>query len=157
MYYEVQGIERFVNSLKDRSKKALEQCWIYLENKLKDQLHEDSYNTWDLIRSVNSQMKGNDTVIVWTNLKYAVYREYGRRPWTYPNFWAIGKRTWSEKVRITKSTNYDSMSKEDKSKVFLIARAIKLRGIEAKMSFHKVRDREKKNIFYLFEEIMSQW
>jgi hypothetical protein len=25
------------------------------------------------------------------------------------------------------------------------------------MSFHKVRDREKKNIFYLFEEIMSQW
>ena len=155
MYYEVQGIERFVNTLKDRSKKALWQCWIYLENKLKEQLHEDSYNTWDLIRSVSSQMKGNDTVIVGTNLQYAVYREYGRKPWTYPNFWAIGKRTWSKK--ITKGNDYDSMSSKDRSTVFLIARAIKLRGIEAKMSFHKVRDREKKNIFYLFEEIMSQW
>lgn len=155
MYYEVQGIERFVNTLKDRSKKALGQCWIYLENKLKDQLHEDSYNTWDLIRSVNSQMKGNDTVIVGTNLQYAVYREYGRKPWKYPNFWAIGKRTWSKKM--TKGSDYDSMSSKDRSTVFLIARSIKLKGIEAKMTFHKVRDREKKNIFYLFEEIMSQW
>jgi hypothetical protein len=57
---------------------------------------------------------------------------------------------------MTKGSDYDSMSSKDRSTVFLIARAIKLRGIEAKMSFHKVRDREKKNIFYLFEEIMSQ-
>jgi len=157
MYYKIEGIENVIKEIENKSKKALGRCGDYLEEKLKDEVSKDSYDTWTLAWSINRQYQGDDTVIVGTNLNYAVVREYGRQPWKYPPFDAlVGWGARKGMIQGWATTSYNTLSSKDKSTIYLIARKIKIKGIEGKHTFEKVRAREKRNVYDLFTKIM-QW
>ena len=154
-YVDNASLKNIVKKIEKDSNKALLYCWEYLQGKLQEQIMVDSYDKWDLARSINYQLIKDWVVEVWSNLFYAVVREYWRRPWTYPNFDAISH--WSARKGIIswwETTPYDSLSNEDKWIVFIIARAIAVRWIEWKHTFENVYEREKANVIKIFKEYM---
>lgn len=158
MKYKVEWLNNLINNINKSSDTALMKCWLYLESRIKEQLREDSYDTWALAESVSTRMLRSWLVEVWTNLEYAVIREYWRRPWKFPPMDAIAKRT-ARKWMITWGVNtwYDNLYYKDKWVVFVIARAIAMRGIEWKHTFENVYEREKDNIVNLFSKYLQEW
>ena len=157
MYYKIEWIDQRINQIQSKSKKALWKCGQYLEWKLKEEVEKDSYDLWKLAWSINRQYEGNDTVIVGTNLQYAVVRECGRQPWKYPPFNSLVG--WSKRKGLITwgaTASYNQLESKDKSTVYLIARKIKTKGIEGKHTFEKVWNREKETVFNLYSKYM-QW
>lgn len=158
MKYSVDNIDEVVKWFEDKSSKALKECWLYLEWKLIEEIKNDSYDTWHLARSINTQQVSKDKVIVWTNLEYALVREYWRRPWKFPPLDALvgwTYRKWMISWWATKK--YDELHYEDKWVVFVIARAIARRGIQWKHTFQRVITREIKNISDLYISLVNKW
>ena len=157
-WVEAKDINKLVNQIKNDSSTALMKCWLYLEWKIKEQIQEDSYDTWQLARSINTQKVNDNKVIVWTNLEYALVREFGRRPWKFPPLQALVWWT-ARKWMITgwATSRYEDLPNEDKWVIFVIARAIARRGIPWKHTFENVIKREKENIVNLYTYYISQW
>jgi hypothetical protein len=150
-YVDEMSLKRVVNDINDKCNKALLYCWEYLQGKLQEEIMIDSYDTWNLARSINYQLVKDWLVEVWSNLKYALVREYWRRPWKFPPMDAIS--SWSARKWIISwwvTTWYNNLHYTDKGIVFIIARAIATRWIEWKHTFEKVYNREKNNIKDLF-------
>jgi len=150
-------IDLMIKDIEKESDKALAYCWEYLASKISDEIERDSYDTWALARSI-TWIKDKDGILVGTNLEYTLIREYGRRPWRFPNLDALvgwtarhGMITWGA------TQKYDNLHYEDKGVVFVIARAIARNGIEGKHTFENVLNREKQNIIDLYSELLNQW
>lgn len=158
MKYKVEWLNNLLKNINKSTDTALMKCWLYLESRLKEQMRKDSYDTWELASSITTRMIQPWLVEVWTNLEYAVIREYWRRPWKFPPLDVIAKWT-ARKGMITWWVNtwYDNLYYKDKWVVFVIARAIATRGIEWKHTFEKVYEREKDNIIDLFNKYFNQW
>lgn len=158
MKYRVDNINNVINDVINKSEKALLQCWIYLEWKLKNEIQNDSYDTGQLVRSISTQKISKDKIIVWSNLEYALVREYGRKPWRFPPLQALvwwtarkGMISWWATQR------YEDLHYTDKGIIYVIARAIATRWIEWKHTFERTIKGERENIINLFAKIMNEW
>ena len=160
MKYSVdpKDINKLVKQIEKDSDDALMKCWLYLEGKIRDEMQRDSYDTWKLAESINTQRVSENKIVVWTNLEYALVREYGRRPWKFPPLQALVWWT-ARKGMITwwVTSRYEDLHYTDKGVVFLIARAIAVNWTQGKHTFEKVVKREEKNIIHLYAELMSKW
>lgn len=155
LYSKIEWFDKVMNDLENRSKKSLWYCAEYLTSKIKDQLQYDSYDTWNLANSITWNFVSNDEAEVWTNLEYALVREYWRRPWKFPPLDSLVGWT-ARKGMITwwATQRYDDLHYTDKGVIFVIARAIATRWIEWKHTFENVYNNEKQNIVDLYNELM---
>ena len=150
-------VKSMINDIQKWSEKALLYCWEYLASKIQEEVSIDSYDTGQLARSI-TYVKDEDWVLVWTNLEYALVREYGRRPWKFPPLDALvwwTARHWMISWWVTE--RYDNLHYKDKGVVFIVARAIATRWIEWKHTFENVYKREEQNIINLYQELIDQW
>ena len=155
-YVDENQLKKVVNEINKDCNKALLYCWEYLQGKLQEQIMIDSYDTWNLARSINYQLVRDWLVEVWTNLEYWIVREYWRKPWKFPPMDAIA--SWSARKGIISwwvTTWYNNLHYKDKGIVFIIARAIAVRWIEWKHTFQKVYEREKENIKKIYLDYMN--
>ena len=153
-----QALNKAINDLEKKSDNALEYCGEYLQSKIQEQLKLDSYDLWNLARSVAVNKVRHWLVEVWSALVYAPIREYGRQPWKFPNLDALvcwtarkGMITWWATQR------YDDLYYKDKWTIFVIARAIAKRWIKWKHTFENVLNRERDNIKKLYIQKMQEW
>lgn len=158
-YNAVQGVDKFIKDLGDKTNKALLYCGEYLQGKLREQIEVDSYDTGNLARSITYRLVKDGEVEVGTNVEYATIREYGRKPGKFPNLDALV--WWSARhgmITGGATKKYDDLHYKDKGVVFVIARAIALRGIKGKHTFENVYNAEKGNIIDIFNYFMKrQW
>lgn len=155
-YIDESSLKLAVKEINDRINDSLLECWEYLQGKLVEQITIDSFDRWNLARSVNYRLVKDWFLSVGTNLDYALVREYWRRPWKLPNLNAISE--WTARKGIISwwvNTWYNNLSYQDKWTVFIIARAIATRWIKWKHTFENVYQREKNNIINLFREKMK--
>lgn len=158
MRYEIKDLDKVIANVQNNSASALKKCWFYLENKIKEQIEKDSKDTWTLKDSVSTIEVKPWLVEVWTNLEYALVREYGRRPWKFPPMDAlVGWTSRKHMIKWGATSKYDDLHYTDKWVVFVIARAIARRGIEWKHTFETVVNREKQNIIDLYAKYMREW
>lgn len=151
-------LDKFTKNVVKDSNKALLYCWEYLAWKLKEAIQVDSYDTWALHDSITWQKVRDWVVEVWSNLDYAVIREYWRRPWKFPPLDVIAEWT-ARKGMITWWVNtwYDNLHYIDRWIVFIVARAIAKRWIEWKLTFNRVFNEEKKNVLDIYTDYMKRW
>ena len=155
-YYE--DMNKVIQQIDKASEKALMKCWFYLENQIKKEMKKDSYDTWMLVRSINTRKISSEEVLVWTNLEYALVREYGRKPWKFPPLDAlVGWSARKGMISWWATSRYDDLHYLDKGIVYIIARSIAENGIEGKYTFQKVYEREKQNLIDLYTETLNQW
>ena len=151
MKYTVEGVDKFIKQLHIDTNKALLYCGEYLQGKIREQLSVDSYDTGALARSVTYRQVEDGVVEVGTNLEYAPIREYGRKPGRFPNLDALVG--WSARhgmITGGATQRYDNLHYKDKGTIFLIARAIAVRGIKGKHTFENVYEQEKENVILLY-------
>lgn len=154
-YVNPNDIKKVCDKIVGDVDKAVMHLWEYLQTKLQEQIMIDSYDTWALARSINYQRVRKGVVEVWSNLEYALVRENWRRPWRFPPMDSIA--SWSARKGIISwwvTTWYDNLESSEKSKVFLIARAIATRWIEWKHTFENVVNRERVNVIKIFKDYM---
>lgn len=154
-----QALNKAIQKIQNKSDKALQYCWEYLASKIQSQIRKDSYDLWNLARSIDYRLVRRGLVEVWSALEYAPVMEYGRKPWKFPPLDALVGWT-SRKWIISKwntTKNYNDLHYTDKWKVFVIARGIARNGIEGKHTFEKVLNKEKQNIQKIYIEYMQQW
>ena len=157
MKYTVQGADKFIKKIQMTSTRALMYCGEYLQGKLQDELRKDSYDTGNLARSIVYRKVDDYTVEVGSALEYAAVREYGRKPGRFPNLDALVG--WSARhgmITGGATQRYDNLHYKDKGTIFLIARAIAVRGIKGKHTFENVYEQEKENVIKLFNDIMAK-
>lgn len=155
---DMTALNKAINNIQNQSDIALEKCWIYLKSKIQEQIKYDSYDLWNLARSIESRKVRPWLVEVWSALAYAPIREYGRKPWKFPPMDALvwwtarkGMISWGATAR------YDDLYYKDKWVVFVIARSIARKGIRWKRTFENVLNRERENIKKLYIKTMQQW
>lgn len=153
-----QSLNKVLKNFQNKSDLALEKCWEYLKAKIKDQIYVDSYDLWDLYKSIESRKVRSWLVEVWSAKVYAPVREYGRQPGKFPPFQSLVGRTARKKIiKWWPTSNYENLHYTDKGKIFLIARAIAVKGIKGKHTFQTVVDRERENIKKFYIEFMKIW
>lgn len=152
------ALNKAIDNLQKKSDNALEYCWEYLKSKIQKQLKFDSYDLWNLARSVWVNKVRPWLVEVWSALVYAPIREYWRQPWKFPNLDALvwwtarkGMISWGATQR------YDDLYYKDKWVIFVIARAIAKRWIKWKHTFENVLNQERENIKKLYIQKMQEW
>lgn len=158
MKYPIEWLDQAIKNIERSSDKALLYCWEYLAWKIKEQVAEDSYDTWMLANSITYRKVSEWVVEVWSALEYAAVREYWRQPWSFPPMDALvwwTARKWMISWGATQ--RYDDLYYKDKQVVFLIARSIARNGIQWKNTFEKVLERERQNIIDLYNEYMKKW
>lgn len=156
-YNTVKGVDKFIRDLKADTNKALLYCGEYLQGKLREQLEVDSYDTGNLARSVTYRQIKDGLVEVGTNLEYAAVREYGRKPGTFPNLDAlVGWTARHGMITGGASMKYDDLHYIDKGTIYVIARAIAIKGIKGKHTFEKVYEQEQDNIIKIFNDYMNR-
>ena len=158
MKYSVENLDKVIAQVEKKSSNTLLKIWMHLEQKLRKEVENDSYDTGQLARSINTQKISNTKVVVWSNLEYALVREYGRKPWKFPPLDALvgwTARKWM--ISWWATSRYDDLHYTDKGKVFLIARAIAKNGTEGKHTFERVINAEKGNLTNLFIKWYNQW
>ena len=151
MKYTVNNIDKVIADVEKKSGNALYKVWLYLEQKLKQAVEKDSYDTGQLARSINTQKISDEKVVVWTNLEYALIREYGRRPWRFPPLQSLVG--WSSRKGIISwwaTSKYEDLHYTDKGKIFVIARSIALHWIEWKHTFERTIKAEADKLTDLF-------
>ena len=151
MKYTVENLDKVIADVEKKSWNALYKVWLYLEQKIKQNLDKDSKDTWDLIRSVNTQKISDEKVVVWTNKEYALIREYWRRPWKFPPLQALVG--WSYRKKIIKwwaTSRYEDLHYTDKGKIYMIARSIAINWIEGKHTFERTIKAEANKLTTLF-------
>ena len=151
MKYTVQNIDKVVVDVEKKWGNALYKVWLYLEQKIKQAVEKDSYDTGQLARSINTQKISDEKVVVWTNLEYALIREYGRRPWKFPPLQSLVG--WSSRKGIISwwaTSRYEDLHYTDKGKIFVIARSIALKGIQGKHTFENTIKAEVNKLTTLF-------
>lgn len=157
-YYGVEWLDNVLNKLQKNSDKALLYCWEYLASKLQEQISIDSFDTWDLARSITYRKVSEWVVEVWSALEYAAVREFWRKPWKFPPLDAlVWWTTRKGMISWWATQRYDDLYYKDKGVVFLIARSIARNGIEWKHTFEKVVEKERQNIIDLYTEYMDKW
>lgn len=147
----MENIDKVIADVEKKSGNALLKVWMYLEQKIKQEIQKDSYDTGQLARSINTQKVNDEKVVVGTNLEYALVREYGRKPWRFPPLQALVG--WSaRKGMITwwATSKYEDLHYTDKGKIFLIARAIARNWIQGKHTFERTINAEKDKLSTLF-------
>lgn len=147
-----------INSVMKKSDKALMYCWERLANKISLQMKKDSYDLWNLTRSVTWQKVKTWLVEVWSPLEYAVVREYWRQPWRFPPPDALvgwTARKWM--ISWWATQRYDDLYYKDKWVIFLIARAIARKWIKWKHTFQNTLDKNRKQLQNIYIEYMQQW
>ena len=147
----MENIDKVIADVEKKSGNALLKVWMYLEQKIKQEIQKDSYDTGQLARSINTQKVSDEKVVVGTNLEYALVREYGRKPWRFPPLQALVG--WSaRKGMITwwATSKYEDLHYTDKGKIFLIARAIARNWIQGKHTFERTINTEKDKLSNLF-------
>lgn len=153
-----------IKKLQMTSDEALKKVGQVLEQAIRYELESDSYDTGNLASSVNTKLVRSWVVEVGTNLEYALVREHGRRPWTYPNFDAL--TAWAGRKGIIQwaSAKYDELHYKQKGIVFIIARSIKENGTDreegspeksGKQTFKRVLAREKSDLILLYRQYMK--
>lgn len=152
-----------MKKLQITSDDALKKVWMVLEQAIRYELESDSYDTGTLASSINTKLVRSGVVEVGTNLEYALAREHGRRPWTYPNFDALA--AWAGRKGIIQwaTGKYDDLHYKDKGTVFIIARSIKENGTNwewaseksGKQTFKRVLAREKSDLILLYRQYMK--
>lgn len=158
MKYSVENLDKVIAQVEKKSWNTLYKVWMYLEQKLRKEVESDSYDTGQLARSINTHKISDTKVVVWSNLEYALVREYWRKPWKFPPLDALVG--WTARKRIISwwaTSRYDDLHYTDKGKVFLIARAIAKNGTEGKHTFERVINTEKGNLTNLFIKWYNQW
>jgi len=151
MKYWVDNIDKVLAEVEKKSGNALEKVWMYLEQQIKKQIEKDSYDTGHLAESVNTQKISNEKVVVWTNLEYALVREYGRRPWKFPPLQAlVGWTARKGMISWWPTSKFEDLHYIDKGKIFVIARAIAKKGIKGKHTFERTINAEKDKLSDLF-------
>lgn len=155
---DVKQLDKLISQVEKDSETALMKCWLYLEWKIKEQIQLDSYDTWQLARSINTQKVWDNKIVVWTNLEYWLVREFGRRPWKFPPLQVLVPRT-ARKGMISwwATSRYDDLHYEDKWVIFVIARAIATRWIAWKHTFQNVVAKERQNIVNLYAKYLNEW
>ena len=151
MKYTVQNIDKVIADVEKKSWNALYKVWLYLEQKIKQAVEKDSYDTGQLVRSINTQKISDEKVVVWTNLEYALIREYWRRPWKFPPLQSLVG--WSSRKGIISwwaTSRYEDLHYTDKGKIFVIARSIALHWIEWKHTFENTIKAEANKLTTLF-------
>ena len=152
-----------MKKLQITSDNALKKVWMVLEQAIRYELESDSYDTGTLASSINTKLVRSGVVEVGTNLEYALAREHGRRPWTYPNFDALAAWAGRKGVIQWATAKYDDLHYKDKEIVFIIARSIKENGTNwewspeksGKQTFKRVLAREKSDLILLYRQYMK--
>ena len=156
-YNGVNGVDGFIKKVKMDANRALLYCAEYLQGKIREQLSIDSYDTGNLARSVTYRQVEDGVVEVGSALEYAPVREYGRKPGRFPNLDALVGWTASKGMITGGATQkYNNLHYKDKGVVFLVARAIAIRGIKGKHTFWNVYVQEQENIIKLFNDLMAK-
>ena len=151
MKYWVENLDEILKSVEKKSGIALMKCWMYLEGKLKDEVKNDSYDTWQLARSITTTQVSENKVLVGTNLDYALIREYGRKPWKFPPLQAlVGWTARKGMISGWATQRYEDLHYTDKGVIFIIARAIAKKWIQWKHTFERVIKREESKLSDLF-------
>lgn len=154
---DIQSLKAVMRNIQEKSDRALEICGEHLKTEIKKQMKTDSYDLWNLARSVESRLVRHWLVEVWSALVYATIREYGRKPWKFPPLdalvWWTARKKMISKGNTTKK--YDDLHYKDKGVVFVIARSIAKKGIKGKHTFQNVLDRERANIKKLYIQNMK--
>ena len=156
MKYKVEWLDKFIKDFTKDTNKALLYIGEYLEEKLKEQIRIDSYDTWTFANSITYRLVRDWVLEVGSNLIYSVVREEWRKPWKFPPLDAlVGWTARKGMISWGATSTYDNLDNKDKGTVFVIARAIAKNGIEWKHSFQKVYEREKQNILKIYIEYMN--
>lgn len=160
MKYDInsKGLDKLASMVIKDSGEALMKCWEYLEWKIRDEIKIDSYDTSKLADSINTKKVSDTKVIVGTNLKYALVREYGRKPWKFPPLQALV--WWTARKGMISwwaTAKYEDLHYTDRWVIYVIARAIATRWITGKHTFERVIDRERENIINLYVKYMNEW
>jgi len=150
--------EKFFREFRKRQKLALKKTGLYLETKIKEQVKDKAYDTWDFLRSVNSRLINEETVRVWSNRIQAWIMEYWRRPGKFPNLDALvwwAWRHWFHKDRKTKP--YDALSNEAKGKVYILARSIAKKWIKPRRIFRDTFNKESKKLQEIYTKFLKDY
>lgn len=155
---DMTALNKAINNIQNQSDIALEKCWIYLKSKIQEQMKYDSYDLWNLARSIESRKVRPWLVEVWSALVYAPVMEYGRQPWKFPPLQSLvgwTARKWM--IKWWPQSNYENLHYTDKGVIYVIARSIALKGIKWKHTFENVLNRERENIKKLYIQQMQEW
>ena len=155
---DTKDMNKLIAQIQKDSDTALMKCWLYLEQKIKEQIQRDSYDTWKLAESINTQKVAENKVVVWTNLEYWLVRELWRRPWKFPPLQVLV--WWTARKGMISwwaTSRYEDLHYTDKGIIYVIARAIATRWIPWKHTFENVVKRERKNIIDLYTDLMNKW
>lgn len=145
---------KFAPAVQTRSQKALMKAGLYMETMLKKAVPKD---TGDLQRSIFSKMEKSDTVRVGSLSWSAWVAEEGRTPWRMPPLDALVGRTIRKKgLPWNKTQSWNNQPKHTKSVVWLIARKIRDRGIEAKHIFSKTWEENKDKATQIYFETLKR-
>ena len=158
MKYYVKDLDKVIKKVQEDNTTALKKCWLYLEGQIKKQMNKDSKDTWELVRSITTKQVSDSQVIVWTNMEYAIVREYWRRPWKFPPPQALvwwTARKWM--ITWDKTARYEDLHYKDKWTIYVIARAIAKNWIEGKHTFENVINQQKDKIEALYIKLMNKW
>ena len=137
-YYSTQDINILISQIEKWSELALMKC--------------------GLARSINTRQVNKDEVQIWTNLEYALVREYGRKPWKFPPPQALVWRAARKgMINWWVTSRYEDLEAKDKGTIYVIARAIAQNWTPWKHTFENVMEREKENVGNLFQSYMNWW
>lgn len=145
---------KFIPAVQTRSQKALMKAGLYVETMLKKAVPKD---TGELQKSIFHDLIKSNTVRVGSLSWSAWVAEEGRKPWRMPPLdalvgWTIRKMglLWN------KTKPWKEQPKQTKSVVWLVARKIRDRGIEAKYTFSKTREANKDKATQIYFETLKR-
>lgn len=145
-----------INDIKRKMSLGVQKSWFFLETKLKQEAEkEKAYDTWDYIRSFYTKNVTKYKVMVWNSKWYARAIEEGRKPWKYPPFDALVWWTARKFNLPGKTKTYEQADPALKSKVFLVARAIKTKWTKKKEIFKNTYLRNKAWMTRVFTSVFK--
>lgn len=144
----------FVPAVKSRSQHALLKAGSYIATMLKKAVPKD---TGDLQKSIFHELINSKTVRVGSLSWSAYVAEEGRKPWKIPPLdalvgWTI-RKFW---LGWSKTQPWKEQPRETKSAVWLVARKIRDKGIEAKHIFSNTWEENKDKAIQIYFDTLKR-
>lgn len=155
------GVEKRVV---DGTRRAMTKTALVGESRIKGIVQREAFDTGMLLRSINSvidQLPNEMKMTIGTNLEYAYFIEFGRKPGKFPNLdalvgWTARKlkaQGINTRVNVSfsqlqdlartggkRATKQQQAYRAHLSAIYLIGRKIATKGIEQKLIFTRVQN-----------------
>lgn len=150
--------------IEDAAFRALSRTGIVAEARVKSIIEKEAYDTGRLLRSVKSTIyrSANELrLVVGTNLVYAFFVEFGRKPGKWPNLDAltawVGRKLRRQGINARVNVTFDQLKELARTHgkpasaqqrayrlqltaIYLIGRKIATKGIRQKLIFRRIQD-----------------